>query len=319
MARKRTPPKPTEVVRTEVSRTSEQSRFALKRKVRYFYDLQELRIQTHGRVNKNNPHGIDLHIEDLNLLETRAKDLAKFEREALYDIRDHLRQIPFYNKVLNDPVRYRGVGPTMAGVILSSFDIAREDTPSKMWAFAGLRPMPCKRCKHCFSVVLPIEGGRYKHATNRRDEYRCKVQNLTANDVIESAQSQRPTAGEKLPYNAWLRTKLIGVLGPVLLRCGSPWRRAYDDCKHRKMSQGWGRSDGHRHQAAIRFMVKMLLLDIWREWRIFEGLPIREPYAVEYLKKTPHDMSHYDKTLPDSTPETEAEIEAELELLDTEV
>lgn len=50
----------------------------------------------------------------------------------------------------------------------------------------------------------------------------------------------------------------------------------------------WGYSDLHRHRASIRYMIKMLLRQIYIDWRTFENLPVREPYEVEYLKRQHH-------------------------------
>jgi hypothetical protein len=36
---------------------------------------------------------------------------------------------------------------------------------------------------------------------------------------------------------------------------------------------------------AVRFMIKEFLADLWTEWRIMEGLPVRERYEVEKFKK----------------------------------
>jgi hypothetical protein len=260
-----------------------------------FYDLQRLRLQTATRTYAR-PTGvvIELHEADVMVLERRAKELHLSERHALADITEHLWTIPFYDQVLSDKTRFRGIGPTMAGVILSSFDIAKEDTVSKMWAFAGLRPMPAQRCRACHSVVTGAYGSFLHQRTTPRQPKlgdkpepalpKCPKsgQTLTTDDVYDSGQAQRPAKGEKLPYNAWLRMKLVGVLGPVMLQCGSPFRSFYDSYKTRKASAGWGRSDGHRHQAAIRYMIKMLLLDIWRDWRAFEGLPVRPSYHEEF-------------------------------------
>jgi hypothetical protein len=41
----------------------------------------------------------------------------------------------------------------------------------------------------------------------------------------------------------------------------------------------------HRHRAAMRYMLKMFLKDLYVAWRKIEGLEVREPYAVEYLGK----------------------------------
>jgi hypothetical protein len=318
-------PKLDEKLEQPSNRTPQQSRLALKKKVRIFYDLQRLRIQCGGRtLNRAEGAPIILHEVDVAILERRMKELHQAEKNALHDVEDHLKTMPFYEHVLSDKEQFKGIGPTMAGVILSEFDIEREDTPSKMWAFAGLRPMPALRCQECHEVVA--EGVIHPKARKARkpgaeeQKIKCKYAGETKFPRYESGVAQRPVSGQKLNYNAWLRTKLVGVLGPILLKVGSPWRRQYDDYKHRKTTAGWGKSDGHRHQAAIRYMVKMLLQDIWRKWREAEGLPVREPYAVEFQSKMPHQGGvHGNGETPRSFEEEPLadEIAAELENLES--
>lgn len=97
--------------------------------------------------------------------------------------------------------------------------------------------------------------------------------------------------GTKAPYNKWLKSKMVGVLADSFLRCGSEYREFYDAYKHRKESADWGApkgkgtKEGHRHRAARRYMIKMFLKDLYVQWRTIEGLPVREPYAEEYLEK----------------------------------
>lgn len=43
---------------------------------------------------------------------------------------------------------------------------------------------------------------------------------------------------------------------------------------------------GHRDKAAKRYMIKMFIKDLYVIWRTIEGLPVREPYQVEYLGHT---------------------------------
>jgi hypothetical protein len=301
----------------DVQRSYEQNRYGLLRKVKYLYDLQRLRIQTAGRIQRKAEGAeIQLHEVDIQILTTRASELEKAEKLALRDVADHLKTIPFWRDVLSDKTRYKGVGPSMGGVILASFDIRREDTPSKMWAFAGLRPLAAVRCALCHDLIVTSSAMPPRHKPASQDT-KCGLVNMGR--TYSSGQAQRPVAGEKLPYNAWLRMKLVGVLGPVLLKCGSPWRKVYDGYKHRKESQGWGKNDGHRHQAAIRFMIKMLLLDIWKEWRAFEKLPVRPSYHEEKQGHVHHQAAGLAPPVPDAPPEDDeraAEIEAELASLE---
>ena len=249
-------------------------RFRLRRAVRMFYDLQRLRIQAGGRTEpKAVGAEIQLDSADIAFMNRTSADLNRLESAALREIEvclDAFRITPWL-------IGIRGLGPTMAGVILSEFDITIATTVSKLWAFAGLHV---------------VDG----HAAH-------------------------PVKGKTLSYNKWLRMKLLGVLGVGFLRCGSEYKQTYDDYKHRLQSRvvtpcmecagvgkaifegrkvtcpnceggsrppPWGRSDAHRHQAAIRYMVKVFLKDLYVAWRTVEGLAVRAPYAEEKLGHSPH-------------------------------
>lgn len=51
--------------------------------------------------------------------------------------------------------------------------------------------------------------------------------------------------------------------------------------KAKGMDEPW--IDMRVHLAAMRKMEKIFLSHLWEQWRILEGLPVREPYAMEYL------------------------------------
>src|SRR5207247_9955187 len=98
-----------------------------------------------------------------------------------------------------------------------------------------------------------------------------------------TGKARKRKRGEKANWNNFAKTKLIGVLAPCFIKCGSPWRKLYDDYKHRKLTAGWGVSDGHRHNAAMRYMVKMFLLQLWTTWRKLDGLVVTVPYSEAKL------------------------------------
>ena len=89
------------------------------------------------------------------------------------------------------------------------------------------------------------------------------------------------------------------MLGTSFLRTASPWADTYRNYKHRietdpartkVTSEQWKKA--HRakedvsglwtpkriHSAAIRYMVKMFLADLWARWRVLEGLPVGPTY-----------------------------------------
>lgn len=246
------------------------AKIRLRYAVRYFYDLQRLRIQAGGRYLPKGPAAqIEMSEADQVFFARTSANLNRLERQALKEVSGLLAHFPIADWILSQ----RGIGPTMAGVIVSSFDIERAQTASALWAVSGL-------------------------------------------NVVEG-RAPRPIKGEKLRYNAWLRTKMVGVMASNFLKTGSPWREHYDNYKHRKESQimpvcqacegsgrkgkepcvncaggkapaPWGKSPGHRHNAALRYMVKMFLAELYVQWRTVAGLPVRPPYQAEYLGHVHH-------------------------------
>ena len=247
---------------------------SLRQSVRFFYDMQKLRIQSS---NRNTTNTVVLDAKHGTHLDEQAGTISSLERRELTNIRRMLRKHPLWPWLKEQ----KGCGPTMSGVIVSEIDIHRADTVSALWSYCGL-------------AVDPRTG-----------------------------KAVRMRRGEKAGYNPWLKSKLVKVLGDCLIRANSPWRKFYDDYKHRKQNtmidvcmlcngekvfkpkkaEGeesaqakkctncdgtggpapWGQSDAHRHNAAIRYMVKMFLQEMWKVWRELEELPVTEPYAVAIL------------------------------------
>lgn len=56
--------------------------------------------------------------------------------------------------------------------------------------------------------------------------------------------------------------------------------KIYDDYKNRleQMAAHNDKTPGHRHNMAIRYMVKMFLIDLYNAWRPLEGLVVAPPY-----------------------------------------
>jgi hypothetical protein len=94
-----------------------------------------------------------------------------------------------------------------------------------------------------------------------------------------------------------------------LLRSGSLYRKHYDDYRHRietdpkrrkgtlaEKAKEWRAGDKHEkiwhplriHRASMRFMVKQLIADFWRQWRLIEGLPTVPTYHEAVLGHKHH-------------------------------
>ena len=167
----------------------------------------------------------------------------------------------------------RGVGPAMAGVIISEFDIHKARYPSSLWAYAGLD-------------VASDGMGR-----SRRKEH-LRETSYTDKDGKDATKMG-------ITFNPFLKTKLVGVLGSSFLRVGdSPYADVYRDYKHRMENHvkygvvNDGKKDdngraitskGRRHNMAIRYMIKSFLLDLYKVWRRIEGLVVAPPYSEAKL------------------------------------
>jgi hypothetical protein len=107
--------------------------------------------------------------------------------------------------------------------------------------------------------------------------------------AVIDGEREKPVRGEKLHYNSRLKTTCY-LVATSFLRSNSPYREVYDHYRayYAENRPDW--TDGRRHNAAMRKMIKRFLSHLWLTWRQLEGLPIREPYAGEYLGHT-----HFDR------------------------
>lgn len=329
----------TEPTEQQPSNTDDR-RQRIREAVRFFYDLQKLRIQQGNRAGSAT---IMLEEADREFHNKRAGALNSLERAELRNVERLCKKEPIYEWLR----KQRGVGPTLAGVIISEIDVHRAPTVSALWRFAGLdvrgsgwtdtldydaehtpedaeftaadlNAMDDVRI-HDEPVVFS-EGDAMFYLKHETPSHRYWISDDGAKVRAQhfvSGHAPRPTKGQKLGYNAWLRTKLVGVMADCMIKSKSPWREFYDQYKHRKQhsvvqqcmacegttkakkgeNKGkkckncngtggpapWGESDGHRHRAAMRYMVKMFLAQLWEEWRKLEGLEIPRRYSEAVL------------------------------------
>lgn len=166
----------------------------------------------------------------------------------------------------------KGVGPAMAGVIISEIDIHRAKYASSIWKYAGLDV-----------------GGDGAGRSRRKDH-------LVEREYTNKSGEQATRVG--ITFNPWLKTKLVGVLGPAFLKARGDYAEVYGDYKHRLESHAKygiardGEVDeecggkiykGRRHQMAIRYCVKRFLADLYEAWRKLEGLEVHNPYSEAKL------------------------------------
>lgn len=214
---------------------------------------------------------------ELALIESYERQL---EAENVHKkaILDELSRQPIWTRYLVDVL---GVGPLMAGVIVSEIDIRKCNSISALHKYAGLDVVTSETA----SGETVSEG-------------RCrKKHHLVKKTYVNRDGDTVDTVG--ITFNPLLKTKMMGVLGPGFVKAGGPYREVYDNYKHRlenhpKHSE---KTKGHRNNMAIRYMVKTFLSDLWTVWRALEGLEHRSSYAEEKLGITHSKPKHIEAIL----------------------
>ena len=197
---------------------------------------------------------------ELVLLDQYVK-LESSEARNFRQLEGVLREFPIYVSFLKGVT---GVGPAMAGVILSEIDIHKAQYPSSLWAYAGLD-------------VAGNGAGRSK-----------KKEHLVEVEYINKEGEKATRVG--ITFNPFLKTKLVGVLASSFLK-QSPakceYRLIYDNYKHRLESHPdhVEKTKGHRHNMAMRYTIKRFLVDLYKEWRTLEGLAVAPEYSEGKLGK----------------------------------
>lgn len=184
-------------------------------------------------------------------------ELEDAEKRHFKHLEQVLKEFPIYTQWLKD---VKGIGPAMAGVIIAEIDITRAEYPSSLWKFAG------------------IDTGPDGKGRSRRKEHLVRVKYLNKN----KEEAER----DSITFNPFLKTKLVGVLAGSIIKAGEgPYSKIYYDYKHRLENRpDWAdTTKGHRHRAAVRYMIKMLLRDLYEVWRRLEGLPVAPPYSEAKL------------------------------------
>ena len=182
-------------------------------------------------------------------------DLVAAEENALKQITYAVKKFPIYKHFLED---VKGVGPTMAAVIISGFNIHKAEYPSSLWAYAGL------------DVV------------NNKGRSRIK-EHLVDQTYIDSEGNEQTKKG--ISFNPFMKTKLIGVLGTSFVKTNGKYREIYDNYKNRikNMPAHAEKTKAHINNMAIRYTVKRFLVDLYTAWRTLEGLTVADEYSKAKL------------------------------------
>lgn len=194
-----------------------------------------------------------------------------------------------------------GLGELMGGVIISEFDIHKATYVTSMWKYSGLDVVE----------IVDKEGNIVMEGRRNKKEHHVDI------DYIN--KDGKPDVKKGLSYNPFLKSKLLGVLGPSILMqhkkmikqngpgAGTPYGYIYYNYRNRleqerniiiiRAMKG-GRvsredaekevkkgkySDDRLNRKSIRYMIKLLIRDLYPVWKKIEGLPAVAPYEERML------------------------------------
>ena len=168
-------------------------------------------------------------------------------------------------------VHVKGIGPLMAGCIISELDIHKARHVSSFW-------------KYCGMDVVEVNGemqGRGKKEGHLVDwEYTDKNGDVKIRKGIT--------------YNPFIKSKLLGVVGDLFIKLNSQYKKVYTDYKNRLENHPKYKdvSKGRRHNMAVRYMIKMFLKDLWVAWREIEGYPYEGCYWEDKISGRKHGVNY---------------------------
>jgi hypothetical protein len=272
---------------------------AVRTLVRTRRDFQQIRLAMDARLGLK-ANGKKQNIDDRNFMPkdilnftTVSKEAKRQEKEIEKMLIEVLERFPFYNEFLKDVA---SLGPVGAGWIIGEFDIHEATTVSKMWQYAGLNPGLVKGKKR-------IEPKKHKGEKIVAEGKSQKGEKFLIIETNEMIRGDKKTAGFVSPYNIALKTAMLGIVGSNFVRSKQnsvspykvdfylPYKQRLENSSKEVIHYGKPKpwkdvTPKHRHEAAVRYMIKMFLIDIYKNWREIEGLPVRASYQEEYLGHT---------------------------------
>ncbi len=160
--------------------------------------------------------------------------LLRDEERHFYKLTSVMKDIPIYDQFLST---VRGIGPAIAGIIISEIDITKAEYPSSLWKYAGLDSVTIGRYTDEAGKEHIVPGWQidaYYDANDRSKPMLAHDRYPVTFDTAGRSRKEfcleqreyinkdgKPAVRNSITYNPFLKTKLIGVLGTSFLRVGT--------------------------------------------------------------------------------------------------
>ena len=269
------------------------------------YDIQHVRLALGGRIGvkaDGTPQNVtrlpfrEHEPETWEKMKELFDEIPKYEKDLekeLLRLCRTFKAYPFLEAVL-------GAGPVVSGVLLGSINPFRAANVSKITQFAGLNPSAVRGKKRC--AIADYKGSRDLVTTVTYDKDGKPEDYIYITDIL--IPGDKLTKGFVAPFNTKLRMMLCGIMADSFVRIGT--RNKYVAEVYYPVKERLRNSDnmvaeirrkgqpptmvkwrdarpGHIDRAARRAMVKEFVKDFYVAIREALNLPVRAPYAEEYL------------------------------------
>lgn len=198
--------------------------------------------------------------------------MRKNENDTLKILTKYVHMHPLWDLFFKD---IPGCGELMAANCIAYLDIEKARHVSSFWKYCGL------------DTVTSVNEDGTLETHGRRMGDTEEYEYTAADGTVKTKKG--------LTYNPALKSKLIGVLGGCFIKAGQRFGyNKYEECyrgyrlRLDNMPAHNEKTTGHKHNMAVRYMIKQFLRDLWVTWRSYEGYPVTEPYEVTYLGHKPH-------------------------------
>jgi len=232
-----------------------------------YYYVQALRIEMENRARSLLQNGKVLESEADKWFGVSCTAMREIERDWEKALADNVKEHQVWEGFLRD---VKGIGPVMASGLLSLIDISKARHASSLWRYFG----------------LDVENGR---APQRK-----KGEKITWNPqgrllAYKIGMQFLKARNEKYTDIYYAEKSRLQERGGSHEGCAFP--EQMEECILR-LAKAAGRKNrkaktppckDHIHKAARRKMVKIFLSHLWERWRIIEGLPVSEPFAIAKL------------------------------------
>jgi len=239
---------------------------ALRMAVRFFYDLQKLRIQTDNRSTSDTA---DLEKDDQSYLAIAGTTLNQLEKDVLREISKLLKGVPIYETFLKD---VSGIGPTLSGVIISEISMCRFVNPDfladatfgeefEMGNTTYFRVQLTERRKKRDGKMQRIERDLlcFKRGNEVWEDCCPTASSLWAYCGLavdqETGKAVRRKKGQKANWNPFVKTKMIGVLADCVIKADGVSRA-------KAMSDGIARVHGDDYLGSEKYAKDMEKLGV---------------------------------------------------------